>query len=251
MRKRAKNKEARGVPLPHDVRVLTHEQAQAFYNRMGAKQDWQAFYEAKATHDLIVHASFETAQAVFEFGCGTGAFAERLLTAHLSPEAQYVAVDSSTTMIRLAQARLARFGSRVQVWQTDGPLRFEAASGFSDRFVSTYVADLLSASDFAEMLSEAHRLLRPEGLLCLVSLTSGPTWFSRLVTGLWTGIHRLSPSLVGGCRPLELRVLLQAHPFHLEYVHIVTAFGIPSEIIVAKRQPEGWEAASREGRMSL
>jgi hypothetical protein len=32
---------------------------------------------------------------------------------------------------------------------------------------------------------------------------------------------------------------------------VVTAFGIPSEIIVAKRQLEGWEAASREGRMSL
>jgi SAM-dependent methyltransferase len=152
MRKRAKHGEARGVPLPHDVRVLTHEQAQAFYNRMGTKQDWQAFYEAKATHELIAHASFETAQAVFEFGCGTGAFAERLLTVHVSPEAQYVAVDSSPTMIRLARARLARFGSRVEVQQTDGTLRFEATSGFYDRFVSTYVADLLSASDIAEML---------------------------------------------------------------------------------------------------
>src|SRR5260370_6021801 len=238
MRKRAKNGEASGVPLAHEVRGVAHEQAQAFYNRMGIKQDWQAFYEAKATHDLVTHASFETAQAVFEFGCGTGAFAEHLLAAHLSPKAQYVAVDSSTTMIRLAQARLARFGSRVAVEQTDGSLRFGAASRSSDRFVSTYVADLLSASDIAEVLSEAHRLLRPEGLLCLVSLTPGPTWFSRLVTGLWIGIHRLTPALVGGCRPLELRVLLQASPFQLEYVHVVTAFGIPSELIVAKRQPE-------------
>src|SRR5260221_7722183 len=130
MRKRAKDEEARGVPLPHDVRVLTHEQAQAFYNRMGAKQDWQAFYEAKATHDLIAHASFETAQAVFEFGCGTGAFAERLLAAHLSLEAQYVAVDSSATMIRLAQARLARFGSRVEGQQTGGALWFQGGSKF-------------------------------------------------------------------------------------------------------------------------
>jgi ubiquinone/menaquinone biosynthesis C-methylase UbiE len=237
MRKRAKDEEARDIPLPHDVRVLTHEQAQAFYNRMGKKQDWQAFYEAKATHELIAHASFETAQAVFEFGCGTGAFAERLLTAHLSPEVQYVAVDSSATMIRLAQARLARFGSRVQVWQTDGPFRFEATSGSYDRFVSTYVADLLSASDIAEMLSEAHRLLRPEGLLCLVSLTPGPTWFSRLVTGLWTDIHRLAPSLVGGCRPLELQALLPASGWQLVAVNVVTAFGIPLEIVVAKPQP--------------
>jgi len=242
MSKRAKHGEAEGVSLPHEVRVLTHEQAQAFYNRMGAKQDWQAFFEAKATHDLIMHASFETAQAVFEFGCGTGTFAERLLTTHVSPETRYVAVDSSPTMIRLAQARLARFGSRVEVQQTDGSLQFDALSGVYDRFVSTYVADLLSAADIVEVLSEAHRLLRPEGLLCLVSLTQGPTWFSRLVTGLWTGIHRLSPSLVGGCRPLELRTLLQAHPFLLEYAHVVTAFGIPSEIIVAKRQPEGREA---------
>ena len=237
MRKRAKNGEARGVPLPHDVRVLTHEQAQAFYNRMGAKQDWQAFYEAKATHDLVTHASFETAQAVFEFGCGTGALAEHLLAAHLSPETRYVAVDSSTTMIRLARARLARFGSRVEVQQTDGTLRFEATSGFYDRFVSTYVADLLSASDITEVLSEAHRLLRPEGLLCLVSLTPGPTWFSRLVTGLWTGIHRLTPSLVGGCRPLELRALLPTSQWQLVSVNVATAFGIPSEIVVAKPQP--------------
>src|SRR5260370_30890296 len=192
MRKRAKNGEARGVPLPHEVRVLTHEQAQAFYNRMGIKQDWQAFYEAKATHDLVTHASFETAQAVFEFGCGTGAFAEHLLAAHLLPKAQYVAVDSSTTMIRLAQAPLARFGSRVPVEQTDGSLRFGAASCSSDRFVSTYVADLLSASDIAEVLSEAHRLLSPEGLLCLVRLAPGPTGFARLVTGVWRGIHRLT-----------------------------------------------------------
>lgn len=232
MSKRTKN-EAGGVALLHEVHVLTHEQVQAFYNQMGKKQDWQAFYEAKATRNLIAHASFETAQAVFEFGCGTGALAERLLVSSLSSEARYVAVDSSTTMIRLAQARLARFGSQAQVWQTDGSLQFAQASGSYDRFVSTYVADLLSASDIAAMLAEAHRLLRPEGLLCLVSLTPGPTWFSRRVSKLWTDIHRLAPSLVGGCRPLELRVWLPRTEWDVDYHHVVTAFGIPSEILIA------------------
>src|SRR5690348_5295735 len=115
--------------MTHEARILSYQQAQAFYDWMGAKQDWQAFYEEKATAELIAHTSFDNAQAVFEFGCGTGAFGERLLTSHLSPQARYVAVDSSTTMIRLAQARLARFGSRVEVWQTDGSLQFAAASG--------------------------------------------------------------------------------------------------------------------------
>jgi hypothetical protein len=139
-----------------------------------------------------------------------------------------------------AQVRLARFGSRVQVWQTDGSLQFAAASGSYDRFVSTYVADLLSASDIAAMLFEAHRLLRPEGLLCLVSLTPEPTWFSRRVTELWTGIHRLTPSLVGGCRPLELQALLPTDQWQFVSINVVTAFGIPSEIVVAKPQLEAW-----------
>jgi ubiquinone/menaquinone biosynthesis C-methylase UbiE len=218
MRKRAKHGQAGGVPLPHEVRVLIHEQAQAFYNWMGAKQDWQAFYEAKATHELIAHASFETAQAVFEFGCGTGAFAERLLAAHLSAETRYVAVDSSPTMIRLAQARLARFGSRMTVEQTNGSLQFGAASGSYDRFVSTYVADLLSISDIAALFGEAHRLLVPGGRLCLVGLTTGTGLFSRLVMSAWARLYRLAPTLVGGCRPVELQALLEVRSFQVEYV---------------------------------
>src|SRR5260370_6133991 len=242
MCEREKHWGARGGPMPLEARVLTHEQARAFYDWMGAKQDWQAFYEERATRDLITHAAFETAQTVFEFGCGTGALAEGLLASHLPPEARYVAVDNSTIMHRLAQARLAHFGSRVTVERTDRSLQFEAASGSYDRFLSTDVVDLLSTSDIAVLLSEAHRLLTPEGYLCLVSLTHGTQGISCLVTTLWTGIHRLQPSLVGGCRPLELHALLPATCWHLEYVNTVTAFGIPSEIVVAQRQPDAREA---------
>jgi SAM-dependent methyltransferase len=243
MRKRERNGEARGVSWPQEARVLTHKQAQAFYDWMGAKQDWQAFYEAEATHDLITHASFETAQAVFEFGCGTGMLAERVLTSHLSASARYVAVDSSTTMIRLAKTRLERFGSRVTVQQTNGSLPCEAVSLSCDRFVSTYVVDLLSPSDIAALFAFAHHLLVPGGRLCLVSLTPGTDWFSRLVTALWACIHRITPKLLGGCRPLKLRTLLPG-TFHLEYVNTVTAFGIPSEILVAERLPEAREGTS-------
>lgn len=222
--------------MSQEGRVLTHEQAQAFYDWMGAKQDLQAFYEEKATRDLIAHAGFETAQAVFEFGCGTGAFAEHVLASHLPEEARYLALDSSTTMVRLANLRLARFGNRVVVQQTDGSLQFETAPGSYDRFVSTYVVDLLSLTDIATLLSEAHRLLTREGRLCLVSGTHGSTGLPRLLTGLWTRLHVLRPALVGGCRPLELRTLLPTTHWQITYVNVVTAFGIPSEIVIAERR---------------
>ncbi len=149
--------------------MLTHQQATAFYDHFGARQDWQAFYEAPATCDLIAHASFETAHSVFEFGCGTGAFAELVLAHHLPPQATYLAVDSSSTMVRLAQARLARFGARVTVRKTDGSLQLDEVSGPFERFISTYVLDLLSTADTAQLLAEAHRLLAPQGRLWQVA----------------------------------------------------------------------------------
>lgn len=227
--------------MPEHVRMLTREQAIAFYNHLGAKQDWQTFYEAPATRDLIAHASFETAHAVFELGCGTGAFAEQLLARHLPSQARYVAVDGSATMVRLARSSLSRFGERVTVRQTDGSLRFPKASGSCDRFVSTYVLDLLSAPDIACVLSEAHRFLAADGRLCLVSLTYGVTPLARLVTWSWARLHALEPRLVGGCRPLELCDCLPRARFHPDYTHVVTRFGVPSEVVVASKLPGGDE----------
>ena len=222
--------------MPEEIRMLTHQQAASFYNHLGAKQDWQAFYEAPATRALIAHASFESAQSVFELGCGTGAFAEQVLAHHLPPQASYLAVDSSSTMVRLSQSRLARFGAHVTVRQTDGSLQFAEVSGSFDRFVSNYVLDLLSPTDTAQLLDEAHRLLVANGRLCLVSLTRGSTPLARLVTWSWTRIHALEPRLVGGCRPLELRDCLPATRWHIDYAQVITRFGIPSEVVVASKQ---------------
>lgn len=222
--------------MPKKPRMLTHQQATSFYNHLGARQDWQAFYEAPATRDLMAHASFEAAQAVFEFGCGTGAFAEQALAHHLPPQATYLAVDSSTTMVRLARSRLERFGARVVVKQTDGFLQLGERPGSCDRFVSNYVLDLLSPADIAQLLAEAHRLLMAEGYLCLVSLTHGATPLARLVTCAWTHLHALEPWLVGGCRPLELRDCLPDTSFHLDYTRVIIRFGVPSEVVVASKR---------------
>jgi hypothetical protein len=60
-------------------RMLSHEQAQAFYERFGKKQDWQRFFEDAAVADLIEHLALAQANSVIEFGCGTGRLAESLL----------------------------------------------------------------------------------------------------------------------------------------------------------------------------
>jgi ubiquinone/menaquinone biosynthesis C-methylase UbiE len=217
-------------------RFLTRAEARNFYNRFGSKQDRQQWYENPATRDLLEHAGFETAMAVCELGCGTGAFAEEVLAHYLANMACYCGVDISTTMVDLTRQRLARFESRAEVLLTDGSLKFAWPDASVDRFVTNYVLDLLSPDDIRQALVEAYRLLRPEGRLCVVSLTCGRTGVARLVTWLWDAVHWLHPRLVGGCRPLQLRAYLDAEHWRTDYNHVVTACGVPSEITVASKR---------------
>jgi ubiquinone/menaquinone biosynthesis C-methylase UbiE len=217
-------------------RTLSHEEACRFYDRFGAKQDWQGFYEDAATDDLSRHADLATATRVIEFGCGTGRFAEAILEHHLPVDARYVGVDVSSRMVDLARTRLARFHERAEVRQSDGAPAIAAEGGSADRLVSNYVLDLLSNDDIAALLRDAHRVLREGGLLGLVSLTHGWTFVSRAVEWSWSRLYAVRPLLVGGCRPLELRQFVQPPRWHVRYHHRVARFGVPSEILVAEKR---------------
>lgn len=216
--------------------ILTRSQAQSFYDRFGRKQDRQAYYEDAALDDLIAHAAFEQAGKVFELGCGTGRFASRLLTKHLSPSASYSGIDLSQTMIGIAEQRISPYTERAKVLQSDGSMRFPLPDCSVDRVVSTYVLDLLSETDIRQAISEAHRVLISGGKLCLVSLTAGGTFTSRIVCTLWWAVFHLHAPLVGGCRPIQLDSMLDQHSWTVDYQNVLTQFGIPSEVLIASQK---------------
>ena len=214
--------------------TLSHTAAQALYDRIGRWQDTQRFYEDCATADLIAHADLHEAPSVFEFGAGTGRIAERLMRDHLPATARYFGIDISATMVALARERLSPWANRATVEQSDGSPRIQAPDRTFHRFLSTYVLDLLSAQDIALVLEEAHRLLSADGLLCLVSATHGHTPLERFVMGLATGLHALSPSLVGGCRAIDLLSFLEPGRWHVLHRNVVSKWGIASEVLVAR-----------------
>ena len=214
-------------------RYLSPEQAKRFYDRLGSAQDWQGFYENPAINELIAHAAFNSAQSVFEFGCGTGAFAAGLLQHRLQADARYVGLDISSKMVSLALERLKPWSGRARVYQTDGSPRIPEPDGNADRFVSTYVFDLLAPDFIDQLLSEAHRVLVPGGKLCLVSMTFGASPLSRAVCWGWRRLWRLSPGIVGGCHPIELSDYLPSGAWKPNHQTKVTSWGVTSEVLVA------------------
>ena len=221
--------------MPETERTLSHTEARAFYDRLGARQDSQAFYEDASTRILLRHGSFESARSVLEFGCGTGRFAEELLERYMLPDSGYLGLDASATMVDLATKRLGRFGSRAAVRQTEGEPRIDLPSGSVDRVVSNFVLDLLSEEDIASFLAEAHRVLTPGGLLALVSLTRPFNGTSRVVMTVWRLLFALRPALVGGCRPIGLIERFPPDRWQVRHHERVVRFGIPSEALVVER----------------
>ncbi|MFQ5755802.1 MAG: class I SAM-dependent methyltransferase [Acidiferrobacterales bacterium] len=217
--------------------IFSHEQARAFYDRFGSRQDWQRFYEDRAIADLIAQLSLQDSRAVFEFGCGTGRLAEMLLEYELSSTARYVGVDVSATMVALARQRLERFAPRARVLQTGGETTLDLEADSFDRFLSAYVLDLLALDDIHTLIDEAHRVLVPGGLLGVVSLTHGTGLFARLVEKVWTTVHALHPALVGGCRPISLGGLVGGAQWQIRHRRNVTQLGIASEVIIAAKRP--------------
>jgi len=218
--------------MPERDRVLSLSAVRRYYDWLGRRLDSQGFYENPALDALVAHANFEDADSVFEFGCGTGKFASRLLENHLPDSATYFGYDVSSVMVDLAKRRIALHGDRVRVALSDGSVRFPLRDQSVDRIVSSYVLDLLSESDIRQFFAEAHRSLTTGGKVCLASLTEGVAPLSRIVSSLWRAAFRLSPKMVGGCRPIGFDAFIDPRQWRIAYRAVLAPFGVPSEVVV-------------------
>lgn len=215
---------------------LSPERARRFYDRLGGGQDWQRFYEDTATRLLLAWGGFGDAEAVLELGCGTGRFAETLLARHLPADARYTGIDLSPRMVDLTRARLARWRDRADLRVgTAADAGAGGPDGTYDRVVANYVFDLLGPDETDAVLGEAHHLLRPGGRLCATGLTFGINARSRAVARAWSWLWRRAPGLVGGCRPIRLTDALEPAAWRVERHETVTAWAVPSEVVVAVR----------------
>ena len=204
-------------------------------------RDASGGYGGPAVEALLSMAAFADAESCVEFGCGQAKLANLVLAEH--PSLRWSAVDQSPEMVALARAAMRPHGRRFAVALTGGEPEAAAVPQRVDRFVSTYVLDLLSEDDMLRVLELARRALHPErGLLLL----SGITWGWRdsprtcLTTALWSLVYRVKPRVVGGCRPQRLEPYLKAKGWTVVRTARTRPTGFPwmmSEVICARPPP--------------
>lgn len=216
-----------------------------YYDRIGRGQDTQRFYEDPPVERVVDGGRFGEAQRVVELGCGTGRLARTLLRDHLPPTATYHGFELSERMAAISTARLRPWSDRAGVTTVEGDPPLPLTDASADRFVATYVLDLMSPADARRWLDEARRVLAPGALACLVSITPGTGRASRLVSDTWTRVWRRRPMLVGGCRPIELTELLDPGTWEIVDREVVTAWLVSSEVVIAALRSSTSGAVSR------
>ncbi|MDA7949416.1 MAG: class I SAM-dependent methyltransferase [Hyphomicrobiaceae bacterium] len=228
--------------------TLSPEEAQRHYEANAAKQDSQAWYEDEAFRVLIACADFGGAREILEVGCGTGRLAEILLRDQLPSDARYTGIDIAPAMLARAAKRLSPFAPQVTLKPGDVTLGLTAGTATLDRVVATYLFDLLSPAHSKNLISEFHRVLKPDGLMCLASMTpqtsDGDT---TILTQIWRLVQKRWPWLVGGCRPVELHALLDDKTWKVMANETVSPKGVISQILIARKiDPHTTDRDSRQ-----
>ena len=145
------------------------------------------------------------------------------------------AMAAAAAVTAKATVDFAKSGDEIA--KTSRTIGLTAEKGSADRIIATYLFDLLSPAHSRLLLEEIHRVLRPNGLACLASLTpetdSGDT---TIFTQLWILVQRLWPWLVGGCRPVQLRRMLDETKWDVVAHETVSPKGLTSEVLVARKK---------------
>jgi ubiquinone/menaquinone biosynthesis C-methylase UbiE len=212
--------------------TISAEDARCFYDRLGPLYDLGERFEQKAKTRGMALLNLSPGLQLLNVGVGTGELQAKIQEAVL-PGGLAAAVDVSAVMLRLSQERVPAPGNGALCLADGRNLPFATAS--FDRLFSSYVLDLTPVTVIPVFLREMLRVLRPGGTAVLVGLTEGVTLASRVMMAGWKAFYRLSPTSLGGCRPLRLTYSLLQAGFVDVRREVVVQSGMPSEILVSRR----------------
>jgi len=187
---------------------------------------WAAATESRARARTLELAAIRDGDRVLEIAVGTGGTFTEVL--RRNPHGENAGVDLTPEMLARARVKAERTGVPFQLAVGDARA-LDFPDHHFDLVLNAYMFDLLPESEFAAVLGEMRRVLRPGGRLVLTNMARG----RRLRHRLYEAVYRVRPSLMGGCRGVTLRPHLEAAGFAVTHEEYLSQLGFPTEIVIA------------------
>ena len=186
---------------------------------------WGVLMETKARNRCLEWANIRDSEVVLEVAVGTGlTFAEILKR---NPSGRNEGIDLTQEMLDKAIHKAAASGLKNYRLGLGDAYQLEFTDNTFDLVVNNYMFDLLPESDFALVLAEFKRVLRPGGRLALVNMARGMYWYN----GLWEIVYRVKPAWVGGCRGVSLLEHVRSLGFQDTRREFISQMTFPSEVV--------------------
>lgn len=198
------------------------------YDSLSTTYDiWGKLAETKARNRALELADIHDGQMILEVAVGTGlAFYEIVKK---NPSGTNTGIDISSGMLKKAEKRLQSLAGVNYQLKIGNAFKIEEESQHFDLLLNSYMFDLIAFNEMDRILAEFKRVLKKDGKLILVSMTTGESFGS----GIYSLISRMSPKLFGGCREVRLSEKLQQNGFQVKIREYHQQLLFPSEVILA------------------
>lgn len=207
------------------------DEARSAYDRMSRWYDLFASSEKKFSDVGLSMLDVRSGERVLEIGFGTG---DALLTlAQAAHPAAVFGIDLSPKMGEMAERKLSKAGLLDAVYLQSGDaakLPFDDHS-FDVLFMS-FTLELFDTPEIPRVLDEVRRVLNDEGRVGVVALEK----VAYRAVQLYEWFHEKMPRMVD-CRPIHAKESLIAAGFVIEKEQMLTMWGLPVSILVARKTP--------------
>ena len=213
--------------------VRSKAEAKASYDRMSRWYDVLAGSTEKKFTDIgLQKLSTQEGEIVLEIGFGTG-HGVVALAQSVGDSGKVYGMDISEGMFNIAQARArdAGLSKRVELRCGDA-VNLPFAGSFFDAVFMSFTLELFDTPEIPTVLRECRRVLRGGGRIGVVALSKKgkASWVMRA----YEWVHRKVPKYVD-CRPIFVQEALEDAAFRAFDVAQGSMWGLPVEIVVAKK----------------
>ena len=210
-----------------DARVPQQEVGTLYDRTVWFYDVWATLTETKAHHRAIELANIHDAIAILDVAVGTGRLFNQIV--ERNPNGRNIGIDISKGMLAKAKSRLSKQPNSNYSLGIGSAFDITMENNSIDILFNNYMFDLITFDQINLIIDEFSRVLKPGGKLVLVNMTKS----EQFGAGLYERIYRISPTIMGGCRGVQLSNLLTEHNFIIENREYVQQMLFPSELILA------------------
>ena len=224
----SKNKDSRSTDTL-DAKVPQEEIAQLYDGMAWFYDIWATLTETKAQNRAIELANIQDKSIILDVAVGTGKLFNRIVKRN--PNGRNIGIDISEGMLEKAKSRLSKQSNSNYSLDIGSAFNITVDNHSVDLLFNNYMFDLIPFNQMGAVINEFSRVLKSNGKLVLVNMTRA----EHFGAGLYEKIYRVSPTLLGGCRGIQLSNLLADHSFIIEKREYIQQMLFPSEVILATK----------------